>query len=349
MKLLHVRFSICCCLLLTCVSAGTFNQEFLSRNLGPFGIQLDDPASWIYANASSDVGAPTTTSSNGTCLNGQYAKNGGCVSDPLYPVPSNHCAIGDFNHSKFVRAGVTADTRVDGEEFHLMKDCGAQIYLIAGDLWYSDSKDAWFNAIEKLGFNKNNTEIARGNHDSDGKAISKWLFNNRTYGEKIGGFVDSKIAVFNVDANTKFDCFSPQYRILESQIGNSDAWYKFILVHQPFVTVKSEHEPNGQFNCYHAMFKANGVDMVLQGHNHNTQIFRIDGVEYTVGAPGTHDTGNSLYKLDDTSFDGHELLYGNDKDNGVTFLDIQIDDLSKHLIKANIVSLDNKVLYNFTN
>jgi hypothetical protein len=66
---------------------------------------------------------------------------------------------------------------------------------------------------------------------------------------------------FDVDANTKFDCSSPQYRILQSQIENSEAWYKFVLVHQPFVTAKSEHDPNGQFDCYHAMFKANGVDM----------------------------------------------------------------------------------------
>jgi len=309
-----------CCLILLCISGATFGQEFLDYMLKLSGIEMDYPVTWIYTDASSNV---TTASIN--------------------------CPIGDFNYSKFVRAGVTADTKVNGEEFHLMKDCGSQINLIAGDLWYSDSKDAWFNAIEKLGFNKTNTEIARGNHDSDGKAIRDWLANNNTYGEKIGGFADSKIAVFDVDANTKFDCSSPQYRVLQSQIEKSEAWYKFVLVHQPFVTSKSEHEPNGQFDCYHAMFKANGVDMVLQGHNHNTQIFRIDDIEYTVGAPGTHDTGSSLYKLEDTEFNGHELLYGNDKDNGVIFLDIQIDNRSKDFIKAIVVSLDNKVLYNFTN
>lgn len=307
------------CLISIYISGATFGQQFLDHKLSLLGIETDYPLTWIYTDASS-----------------------------IKPL-SNNCPIGDFNHTKFVRMGVTADTRVDGKEFHLMKDCGVQVNMIAGDLWYDDSASDWFTAIEKLGFTKNNTEIARGNHDSDGKAINNWLGNNRTFEEKIGGFANHKIAVFDVDANTKFDCSSPQYRILESQIANSEAWYKLVLVHQPFATAKSEHEPNGQFNCYHSMFKANNVDMVLQGHNHNTQIFRIDGIEYTVGAPGTHDTGSSLYQLEDNKFDGHELLYGNDKDNGVTFLDIQIDNRSKHLINANVVSLDKEILYNFTN
>ena len=36
--------------------------------------------------------------------------------------------------------------------------------------------------------------------------------------------------------------------------------YKFAVVHQPLVTVKSVHPPNGEFNCYDPMFRENKID-----------------------------------------------------------------------------------------
>ena len=85
-----------------------------------------------------------------------------------------------------------------------------------------------------------------------------------TYG-KIQFSFSNNFELFNIDANIKFDCSSPQFQTLKSQIESSTALYKFAVVHQPFVTVKSDHAANGQFDCYDPLFRANGVDASIAG------------------------------------------------------------------------------------
>jgi hypothetical protein len=107
-------------------------------------------------------------------------------------------------------------------------------------------------------------------------------------------FLGDKLALFNIDANIKFDYYSPQFKILKSQIESSRSLFRFAIVHQLFVTVKSNHPPNGEFDCYDPLFRADKIDGVLQTHNHNYQRFNINDLLYGVYGTGTHDIGSSI-------------------------------------------------------
>ena len=276
-----------------------------------------------------------------------HKDNNRCNGITPPPQPTS-CPIGDFNHTKFVRVGVTADTKVAGKEFTLIHNCGVQINLVAGDLWYTGTSNAWFAAVEKLGWTKGNTDIAVGNHDGDGSAIKNWLGFTSTWNQ--WNTPDGKVDVFAINANTDFKCGSTQFNKIKGWIEGSDAWYKLVIVHQPFVTGKSTHANNGQFSCYNPLFKANGVDVVAQGHNHNNQLFVIDNIFYTVGGVGTHDSSGSLYKITSPSDgQGHTAIFTNDKDNAILFLDMQIDVPTAHKIIGNFVGLNGQILNSFQN
>ena len=253
------------------------------------------------------------------------------------PSPSD-CVIG-APASSVLRVGVTADTKNNGAEFRLAQNCGTELLLVAGDLWYDDSSSGWFSAVQARGFTPANTNIACGNHDSC-STINDWLGTSTNWNTR--NYENGKVQVVTVDAKESgFNCDSTQFDTVKDWLSSSNSPHKLVVVHEPFATVKSDHGPNGGFACWHSMFKDTGVDLVLQGHNHNYQQISIDGIVYTVGAPGTHDTGSSLYPCDSTTFNGQSMKCV--KKNGVLFLDIADN------IVGKAVDLDNKVFDSFVN
>jgi len=136
---------------------------------------------------------------------------------------------------------------------------------------------------------------------------------------------------------------------LKSQIESSNAWYKFAVVHQPFVTVKSNHSPNGEFDCYDPMFRAGGIDGVLQSHNHNYQRFDIDGLLYGVFGTGTHDTGTSMYPIDSDNWNGNPCLKCITGQNGITIIDLRIDNENSRQINGWFVNMEDVALDHFQN
>ena len=239
-----------------------------------------------------------------------------------------------FNKLKTLRIGVVGD--IDSNEgfttqLEIANHYNVQVLIIPGDFEYTNGQKV-LSDLQSHGFTKENTDIVVGNHDS-GKEVKMWLNNNRTFGQVKFDFSGNKLALFNIDANTKFDCSSPQFEILKSQIELSKAWYKFAVVHQPFVTVKSVHTPNGQFNCYDPLFRAGGIDGVLQAHNHNYQRFNILGLMYGVFGTGTHNTGSSMYPLESDNWEGNNCLKCITGKNGITIIDLHFDNKnSKHFV-----------------
>ena len=259
----------------------------------------------------------------------------GLVDDSC-PVKSSSVGIpaANFNKSKSLRIAVVGD--VDSNQglttqLEIANHYNVQLLIIAGDFEYTNGKEVLFN-LQSHGFTKENTDIVVGNHDS-GKRVKTWLGNNRTFGEVKFDFSGDKLALFNIDANIKFDCSSPQFEILKSQIESNKAFYKFAVAHQPFVTVKSDHPPNGEFNCYDPLFRAGKINGVLQAHNHNYQRFNINGLLYGVFGTGTHDTGSSMYPLEIYYLEGNDCLKCITGENGITVIDLQFNNKnSKHFV-----------------
>jgi hypothetical protein len=250
------------------------------------------------------------------------------------------------NTSKTFRVAVFGD--VDSNpgltrQLDLMNKYHVQTLLLAGDFEYTDGK-AVLDDLSKHGFNKNNSDIVVGNHDS-GSNVNSWLGTNRTFGKH--DFAQGNLSVFNIDANTKFDCSSPQYLIVKSNIEQSQAQYKFAMVHQPFVTVKSKHPDNGQFNCYNPMFKANNVSAVLQAHNHNYQKEIVSDVLYGIYGTGTHDEGSSMYPCDSKTDQNGVPALCITGENGITILDLQISNASSRHIDGWFMNNEEKVVDKF--
>jgi len=118
------------------------------------------------------------------------------------------------------------------------------------------------------------------------------------------------------------------------------------VVHQPFVTVKSDHPPNGEFDCYDPLFRTGKIDGVLQAHNHNYQRFNIHGLLYGVYGTGTHDIGSSMYPLKSNNWEGNGCLQCITGKNGITIMDLQLNDNSKHFV-GWFLGMNREVLDDF--
>ncbi len=276
----------------------------------------------------------------------------GVILQPLVGLTASGNSIGfpaaDFNKLKTLRIGVVGD--IDSNEgftkqLEIARQYNVQILVIAGDFEYTNGQKV-LSELDSHGFTKENTDIVVGNHDS-GNDVKMWLGNNRTFGLVNFGISGNKLALFNIDANTKFDCSSPQFEILKSQIESTKALYKFAVVHQPFVTVKSIHPPNGQFDCYDPLFRSEGVDGVLQAHNHNYQRFNVNGMMYGVFGTGTHDTGSGMYPLNSDTWQGNSCLKCITGKNGITIIDLHFNENTPKHFVGWFIGMKEEVLDGF--
>jgi predicted phosphodiesterase len=251
----------------------------------------------------------------------------------------------NFNISKTIRIAVVGD--VDSNqglttELEIANHYNVQALILAGDFEYSNGNKV-LSDLQSHGFTKANTDIVVGNHDSE-QDVEAWLNEKVTFGQVNFAFAADRLALFNIDANSRFDCSSPQFEDLKSQIESSKALYKFVVIHQPFVTVKSEHPDNGQFSCYDPVFRAGGIDGVLQAHNHNYQRFNINGLMYGVFGTGTHDTGSRMYPLDSNTWEGNNCLKCITGKNGITIIDLHFDNKNPKHFVGWFIDMNREVL-----
>ena len=265
---------------------------------------------------------------------------GSAVESSSVGVPATN-----FNMSKTIRIAVVGD--VDSNqglttELEIANHYNVQALILTGDFEYSNGNKV-LSDLQSHGFTKANTDIVVGNHDSE-QDVEAWLNEKVTFGQVNFAFAADRLALFNIDANSRFDCSSPQFKDLKSQIESSKALYKFAVIHQPFVTVKSEHPDNGQFSCYDPVFRAGGIDGVLQAHNHNYQRFNIHGLMYGVFGTGTHDTGSSMYPLDSNTWEGNNCLKCITGKNGITIIDLHFDNKNPKHFVGWFIDMNREVL-----
>lgn len=252
---------------------------------------------------------------------------------PLIPV---------LDTSKTIRMAVVGD--VDNNnglvtELNLMKKYGVQQFVLPGDYAYSNGP-AVLDKAKIAGFDKSNIIIAVGNHDSC-SSVKSYLDNSLCYYQKTIGNLD----FFVLDANSGFDCTGTQFQTITSKIQSSVATHKVVVIHQPFVTVKSTHTANGKFACFDSIFQNSGVDVVAQAHNHNYQLGKIGNVYYGVFGMGTHDTGASMYGCGSSSFIDHPIkcITGT---NGIEVIDFSIN---SNTIKGYFISNADTLIDSWSN
>jgi len=284
------------------------------------------------------------------CPTGQHRDaSNNCVPDTPTPPPIPINVIPKLNVSKSVRVGFLSDMDCNSagtKELGMLNTYQVQFFVGGGDLGYSDI-NCVLSDIANHGFTAANSRIARGNHDGDGSAIMKWLGAQTTWNHKT--FANGDLEIFVIDANTAFDSSSTQFKDISNWLAASQAIYKIVVVHQPFVTVKSTHPNNGQFSAYQPLFIKYKVNIVVEGHNHNYQRFLIDNIVYLVTGTGTHEQGSNLYptKSSDDG-QGHKVIKSYADKNGVTIVDLNIANSTK-IVQGWFIDLKDGVADSFRN
>jgi hypothetical protein len=254
---------------------------------------------------------------------------------------------GVVNNTKFIRVAAVGDVDDNNgltTQIALAKENGAQCFILAGDFDYNNGQ-AVVKEIQDADFDC--FAIVPGNHDNAMKSLVMQVTGfSKTWGNY--HFTD-KLDIISIDGNDEMDCSSQQFADLKAELEGSDAWYKLVQVHQPFATVKNNHHgDNGQFSCWDPVFRGNGVDAVLGAHVHNYQRFDINGLEYLVVGTGTHDTGSNMYSIDSDNWKGFDCLKCITGTNGITIIDMQIDNPKIHNAYGWFVSNSGDVKDKFT-
>ncbi len=244
----------------------------------------------------------------------------------------NVAAVGDISCNKNGKQTISS-----------MANNHPNLVLFLGDLSYDNSLSCFLEQTKVLENNETETNVlvTIGNHDIDNgdgnKETKKELmihYNIPTTGYYSKTFDDdgSKILVVAMNFTgleeqqernkEKNSLEIEQYNFVKNQLENSNATYKIMISHAPFVSaecnsllkffrITSCHNPleewnNDLFTKYHTLFKNTGVDMVLSGHNHNYQREEKDGITYIISGLG----GRSQYKLMDENDTHFASAYG---------------------------------------
>lgn len=287
-----------------------------------------------------------------TCPAGYHIENGKCVKDTS-PGPIFDSKLPVLNLTNTDRIGVVADTDCNEEakkQLELFKKYNTTMVVLAGDFDYKENGCFW-SILSDLGFNGNNVQVIAGNHDV--KQYSKISsFNGENglyYSENIG--INTTMIAFNTgDSDTQTTALlvngSSQFNFIKDEL-KSNTNEKVVSIHKPLVTAKSKHPNTGHFSLYHPLFVKNNVSAVLQGHNHNFQLFVIDGILYITAGTGTHDLGTNMYPITSQSDgQGHTAVKTIDNKNGIVLLDM---DKNSKKIDGYFVGDDNTLLYKFHN
>ena len=201
-------------------------------------------------------------------------RSGGRMDNGTYPFVDN----GVFNIGA---AGDWASGTNAHETALSMYRKGVDLTLGLGDYAYATGSTAvhawWDNQMAPV---HERFKGALGNHDTQDQSVYAQLF-----GQSNDWFYSfDKNGVHFVAMNTE-EAFGPgssQYKFIDQdlQSASSRPDVKWIIVyfHQPMYTSPSHHPPVTSLrNAYHPLFDKYGVDLVLQGHNHNYQrSFPID-------------------------------------------------------------------------
>ena len=183
-------------------------------------------------------------------------------------------SINNFNFAVVGDWGCTADTSTTVKD---IQNKHPELVLALGDLSYQNTGNCWLDETSSI---NNKLKIVMGNHDSgdegDPTLLQAQYKNHFGLSNTYYSFDDHNVHFIAMDSNLPYTIDSPQYsfvkRDLISASQNPNIKWIIVYFHHPMYTSPSKHPPDILLrNIYHPLFDQYGVDLVLQGHNHNYQ------------------------------------------------------------------------------
>ena len=152
-----------------------------------------------------------------------------------------------------------------------------ELVLALGDLSYEKTGSCWLNQTSSI---INKLKIAMGNHEhgeeGDPTVLQVQYKNHFGLSNTYYSFDYHNVHFIAIDSELPYTINSPQYSFVRNDLTKaaSDPNIDWIIVyfHHPMYTSPSKHPSDILLrNTYHPLFDKYGVDLVLQGHNHNYQ------------------------------------------------------------------------------
>ncbi len=263
----------------------------------------------------------------------------------------------DFN---FVAAGDYGCSKNTKNTINSMLDKKPELVLPLGDLSVDNTATCWLDLISPF---DDKLQITFGYHDvknGDPKLNQyKEAFglNNLYY-----SFDYRHVHFIVMSTLSDFTVTSDQYKFIEKDLqeasANENVDWIVVTNYGPFYTSPSAHPAKNDIrNIYHPLFDKFGVDLVLQGHNHNYQrtypvTFNpnkgsdpIVTNQFTTGYQGNKD--GIVYAIVGTAGEGFHPLEGRQTymatqfEGKFGFLDIEISNGNPHTNMTGIF-YDNK-------
>jgi hypothetical protein len=250
----------------------------------------------------------------------------------------NFAAVADFGCSKNTKK--TIDN---------IEEKKPELVLAVGDLSVDKTADCWFDEMSPL---KGKIMVTLGYHDmKGGKSKLNQYTNSFDLDKLYYSFNYRNVHFIIMSTLSPFNVTDGQYRFIEKDLKkaseNDDIDWIVVTSYGPFYTSPSKHPAKNDIrNIYHPLFDRYGVDLVLQGHNHNYQrtypvTFNPDKASkptvtntFTTGYNGSKD--GIVYAIVGTAGEGFHPLEGQQPyvatqfGGKLGFLDIQVSNGNPH-------------------
>ncbi|HEX2305998.1 MAG TPA: metallophosphoesterase, partial [Nitrososphaeraceae archaeon] len=154
-----------------------------------------------------------------------------------------------------------------------VKSMNPQLLLALGDLSYDKIATCWFDIIKPV---QSITKINFGNHETESESMLNSYLDHFGLSKQFYSFDINNVHVLTMASEEEPKSGSDQYNFvlndLRKAANNPDIKWIIVSLHRPIYTSPSASAPSTSFrDPYHPLFDQYGVDLVLQGHNHNYQ------------------------------------------------------------------------------
>jgi predicted phosphodiesterase len=178
-------------------------------------------------------------------------------------------ALPDWNFAAAGDWGCTTDTTNTVNNI-VNKD--PELVLGLGDNAYDDSADCWFDIIQPI---DSKMKIVIGNHDAENNRLDPYI-NHFNLEKQYYSFNYQNVHFLALSTDITTRSGSTQYNFVKNDLAdaaaNSSIHWIVVYMHRHLYTSPSKPLVSENYrNALHPLFDQYGVDLVLQGHNHNYQ------------------------------------------------------------------------------
>ncbi len=180
-------------------------------------------------------------------------------------------AVSDFNFAAVGDWGCTPNTK---NTVNNIVSKNPALVLALGDYSYNTtSDDCWFKIVKPI---EDRMKIAIGNHDHMALGEIYRYMSSFRLTEQYYSFNYKNIHFLAISTEIPFDVNSAQYKFVNNDLSkaasNPNIDWIIVYYHKPMYTIPSKHPAIELLrSTYHPLFEQFGLDLVIQGHNHNYQ------------------------------------------------------------------------------